>query len=331
MLQQRLQEGVFNVDKPAGWTSHDVVAKIRATFKFKKVGHTGTLDPQATGVLPVCFGKGTKIVSFIMETEKEYEATLRLGEETDTQDATGKVVRTSPVPAYLSEKLFGTLSAFVGEQLQIPPMYSAIKVGGRPLYEAARQGIEVSRTPRPVTIQQIQLLGLEGRDVSFRVTCSKGTYIRTLCADIGLKLGVGGHLLSLRRTRVGNFRIADAVALDTLCELGRSRGVGGLSEEGTETPFEEEWERKVYPLNDVLAGWPAVSVSEEQCDRIAHGIAVAWEGVIRSDPFEKGSLLRLLSPAGALMGIGRALIGSQEVRDRGRAPFYKIEAMLGRV
>jgi tRNA pseudouridine55 synthase len=316
MLPQRLQDGVFNVDKPTGWTSHDVVAKIRSTFKFKKVGHTGTLDPEATGVLPVCFGKGTKIVSYIMETEKEYEATLRLGEETNTQDATGKVIRTCPVPAYLSEKLFDTLSAFVGTHLQMPPMYSAIKVGGRPLYEAARQGIEVSRTPRPVTIQQIELLSQEGRDVSFRVTCSKGTYIRTLCADVGSKLGVGAHLLTLRRTRVGSFRIADTVALDTLCGLGKGeRGAEG-------------WEQEVYSLNEVLERLPAVSVSEKQCDRIAHGVAVAWEGTIRSDPFEQGALLRLLSPDRELMAIGRALIGSKEVEGLGRAPFYENETVL---
>ncbi len=313
MLPERLKDGVFNVDKPAGWTSHDVVAKIRATFKFKKVGHTGTLDPEATGVLPICFGKGTKIVSFIMETEKEYEATLRLGEETDTQDATGKVVRTAPVPAYLSEKLFGTLSAFVGTHLQMPPMYSAIKVGGRPLYEAARQGIEVSRPPRPVTIRQIELLSQAGRDVSFRVTCSKGTYIRTLCADVGAKLGVGGHLLSLRRTRVGSFRIADAVALDTLCGLAKT---------------EAGWERAVCPLNEVLGGLPAVSVSDKQCGRIAHGVSIAWEGILRSDPFEKGSLLRFLSPGGELMAVGRALVGREEVGGLGRAPFYENEAVL---
>jgi len=309
----RLEDGVLNIDKPPGWTSHDVVAKIRSHLKIAKVGHTGTLDPQATGVLPVCLGKATKIASFLMEGEKEYEATLRLGAETDTQDATGRVTRTSPTPAYLWGDLSDTLAAFVGTFMQLPPMYSAVKVGGVRLYKSARAGEVVERTPRQVTIRSIEMTGMDGPDVAFRVVCGKGTYIRTLCADIGEKLGVGGHLLTLRRTRSGRFHIADAVTVESLLGLYPDGG----------------WEQKVVPIDVALDALHEVRIAEEDVRKIACGVPTVR--VIRADAVKAGEALRILSATGRFLAVGRALVDVGDAGvDSGRqaAPFFKIETVL---
>jgi tRNA pseudouridine55 synthase len=285
-----MRDGVVNIDKPSGWTSHDVVAKIRGVLKIKKVGHTGTLDPQATGVLPVCLGKGTKIVPFLIDVEKEYDAILRLGQETDTQDAAGKVIRSSEVSQAVLDSVLETLHSFVGSYSQLPPMYSAVKVNGMPLYKAARQGKVVERAPRAVSIREIRFHKREGNDVSFGVTCSKGTYIRTLCADIGARLGVGGHLLALQRTRSGNFHLDDATPLDSFFDLYSKGG----------------WEKEVYSLNEVLEALPAVWIKESHLNKINHGAPIGIEGVDGWDPFENGASLRFLDPQGLLLGIGTA-------------------------
>jgi len=309
----RLIDGVLNIDKPAGWTSHDVVAKIRSHFKIKKVGHAGTLDPQATGVLPVCLGKGTKIASYLMEGDKEYEAVLRLGAETDTQDATGRVTRTAPVPAYLWGDLSDTLATFVGTSLQLPPMYSAVKVGGMRLYRAARAGQVVERAPRPITIRSIEMTGLDSPDVAFRVVCSKGTYVRALCFDIGKKLGVGGHLLALRRTRSGRFHIADAITVESLLDLYPDGG----------------WKRWVCPLATALDGLREVRIAEEDTGRIAAGMPMSrW---IRIDAVKAGEALRIRSETGRLVALGRALADIDGFKMNGvqeAVPFFKIETML---
>ncbi|MBI3803182.1 MAG: tRNA pseudouridine(55) synthase TruB [Nitrospirae bacterium] len=305
-----MKDGVLNIDKPAGWTSHDVVAKLRGVLRIKKVGHAGTLDPDATGVLLVCFGKGTKVVPFLMEGEKEYEAVLRLGEETDTEDATGTVLRRCEVSAEVLGQVRETLESFVGTYEQIPPMYSAIKVKGVPLYRSARAGKSVERTARPVTIREIRFQKSEGRDISFSVVCSKGTYIRTLCVDIGAKLGVGGHLLRLRRTRSGSFRIGEAVELNRFA---------ALYAEGT-------WAKSAYTLNDVLAAFPAISVREHYREKILHGAACGAEGILKFDSFQKGESLRLLDPSGTLLAIGRAVASSEEVS--GKERLFKIETVL---
>ncbi len=211
------RSGVLVVDKPADWTSMDVCAKLRGVFGQKRVGHGGTLDPMATGVLPVFLGRATRAAEFVAQGDKEYIAQLRLGVATDTQDVTGSVVATSAVPVDAEEKLRQLLPRFTGDILQIPPMYSAIKRQGKKLYELARKGVEVERLPRPVTIFSLDILGKTKENTfELRVVCSKGTYIRTLCHDLGAALGCGGTMAWLRRTRVGAFSLENAVTLEEL-------------------------------------------------------------------------------------------------------------------
>lgn len=211
--------GVLVVDKPADWTSMDVCAKLRGVFHEKRVGHAGTLDPMATGVLPVFVGRATRAADFVAEGEKEYVAQLRLGVVTTTQDVTGDILETHALPAGVGEALAAVLPRFTGELEQVPPMYSAIKKEGKKLYELARKGIEVERKPRRITIHALELLSQDGpADFTLRVVCSKGTYIRTLCHDIGQALGCGGTMAALRRTRVGQFDIGQAVTLDELVQ-----------------------------------------------------------------------------------------------------------------
>ncbi|MDR1299423.1 MAG: tRNA pseudouridine(55) synthase TruB [Oscillospiraceae bacterium] len=198
--------GIILVDKPEGWTSHDVVAKLRGVLGESRIGHGGTLDPMATGLLPVFVGRATRAVEFSVSVDKEYVAGLRLGMTTDTQDITGARLTHSEV-SVSDGQLREALRHFTGEQTQIPPMYSAIKVGGKRLYELARSGIEVERQPRLINVRSIELAGCVNGEYYLRVVCSKGTYVRTLCADIGGHLGCGGVMSSLRRTRVGTFGI----------------------------------------------------------------------------------------------------------------------------
>ena len=207
--------GILVVDKPAGWTSHDVVAKLRGACREKRMGHSGTLDPMATGVLTVFAGRATRAVEFAEADEKEYIAGLRLGVRTDTQDVTGTVLEEKNVTVS-EDELCAALGAFRGRIMQLPPMYSAIKINGQKLYELARRGQEVHREPREVTISQLELCGRDGGDYILRVRCSKGTYIRALCDDIGAALGAGGCMSSLRRVRAGAFSIDDAHTLEEI-------------------------------------------------------------------------------------------------------------------
>ena len=209
-----MPNGILIIDKPEGWTSMDVCAKLRGLFHERRVGHGGTLDPMATGVLPVFLGRATRAVSFVTDSEKEYVAGLQLGVITNTQDTTGETLETRPV-SVTREQLEAALAPFRGDILQVPPMYSAIKIGGKKLYELARKGKEVERPPRPVTIHALELVEQTGPDAwTLRVRCSKGTYVRTLCHDIGLALGCGGAMSSLRRTMAGGFTLDDAVTLE---------------------------------------------------------------------------------------------------------------------
>ena len=209
-----MYNGIINIYKEAGFTSHDVVAKLRGILKQKKIGHTGTLDPEAVGVLPVCLGKGTKVCDLLTDKDKVYEAVMRLGVVTDTQDMTGRILKESPVHV-TREELEAVLSQFLGEYDQIPPMYSALKVQGKKLYELAREGQVIERKPRRVQILGLELLKMDedGIHVHMRVHCSKGTYIRTLCHDIGERLGCGAAMEKLVRTQVGVFKIEDAMTL----------------------------------------------------------------------------------------------------------------------
>lgn len=212
--------GIINIYKEAGFTSHDVVAKLRGIVKQKKIGHTGTLDPDAVGVLPVCFGNATKLCDMLTDKSKEYRACMLLGETSDTQDASGTILSRTQVNVN-EEEVRDAVMSFVGEYDQIPPMYSALKVNGKKLYELARQGVEIERKPRRVEIHHIKIEEINLPRVTFSVGCSKGTYIRTLCADIGDRLGCGALMETLQRTRVGNFHIEQALKLSQIEELVR--------------------------------------------------------------------------------------------------------------
>lgn len=243
--------GIVIVDKPQGWTSQDVTARLRRVYATRRIGHGGTLDPMATGVLPVFVGRATRGVEFFEHAEKTYETVLLLGRTTDTQDVTGatlaeKAVHLSPADI---EKV---LPRFRGDILQVPPMYSALKVNGKKLYELARKGQEVERQPRPITVFELTNLGFDGTRLSLRVRCSKGTYIRTLCQDIGEALGCGGCMEALRRVRAGEYGIEDAVPLEQLLE--------------SETP-----EQYLRGLDTMFAHWPAVTLTPNQEKRCRNG------------------------------------------------------------
>lgn len=243
--------GIVIVDKPQGWTSQDVTARLRRVYATRRIGHGGTLDPMATGVLPVFVGRATRGVEFFEHAEKTYDTLLLLGRTTDTQDVTGtvlaeKVVHLSPADV---ERV---LPRFRGDILQVPPMYSALKVNGKKLYELARKGQEVERQPRPITVFELTNLGFDGTRLSLRVKCSKGTYIRTLCQDIGDALGCGGCMEALRRVRAGEYGIEDAVPLKQLLE--------------SETP-----ERYLRGLDTMFAHCPAVTLTPNQEKRCRNG------------------------------------------------------------
>lgn len=243
--------GIVIVDKPQGWTSQDVTARLRRVYATRRIGHGGTLDPMATGVLPVFVGRATRGVEFFEHAEKTYDTVLLLGRTTDTQDVTGATLAEKPVhlsPADIER----ILPRFRGDILQVPPMYSALKVNGKKLYELARKGQEVERQPRPITVFELTNLGFDGTRLSLRVKCSKGTYIRTLCQDIGEALGCGGCMEALRRVRAGEYGIEDAVPLEQLLE--------------SETP-----ERYLRGLDTMFAHCPAVTLTPNQEKRCRNG------------------------------------------------------------
>ena len=241
-----MTNGIIIIDKPSDWTSMDVCAKIRGILREKRVGHGGTLDPMATGVLPVFVGQATRAVEFAENGRKEYVAGLRLGQVTNTQDVTGETLETHPVTV-CREEVEAALARFLGDIEQIPPMYSAIKVGGRKLYELARKGQEVARKPRPVTIYELELLEQQSEtDYLFRCVCSKGTYIRTLCHDIGRTLGCGATLYSLRRTMAAGFTLEQAVSVEEVQEKG-----GAL----------------LLPVDDFFAEHPALKLTSPRLDK----------------------------------------------------------------
>ena len=245
--------GIVIVDKPQEWTSQDVTARLRRVFNTRRIGHGGTLDPMATGVLPVFVGRATRGVEFFEHAEKIYETVLRPGIVTDTQDITGTVLAEKPVSLTLAD-VEAVLPRFRGEILQIPPMYSALKVNGQKLYELARKGKEVERQPRPITIHELTLLEMTEAGIRLRVHCSKGTYIRTLCQDIGEALGCGGCMAELRRVSAGDYAIGDAVPLETLLEC--------------ETP-----EQYLRPVDSLFERYPAVKLTEKQTLRCRNGNA----------------------------------------------------------
>ena len=243
--------GIVIVDKPQGWTSQDVVSKLRGVFKTRRIGHGGTLDPMATGVLPVFVGRATRGVEFFEHAEKTYEAVLQLGVTTDTEDTTGRVLEEKPV-SVTKEEFLAVLPRFRGEIAQIPPMYSALKVNGQKLYDLARQGKEVERKSRKITIFRLECLSFDGNTAKLLVHCSKGTYIRTLCKDIGAALGCGGCMAALRRVTAGEYTIEKAVSLQELTE--------------TETP-----ERYLLPVDSLFARYEQVVLTPNQEKRCRNG------------------------------------------------------------
>jgi tRNA pseudouridine55 synthase len=212
-------DGVLLVDKPAGFTSHDVVACLRRKLAMKRIGHAGTLDPMATGLLIILVGKATRISQYLTNLDKEYEGTIELGKVTNSQDADGEVLETRPVPPLTEQEVRATLQTFLGDQYQTPPMFSAIKVDGVPLYKRARKGEEVEREPRFIRVASYELIRFAPPHLGFRLRCSKGTYVRTLAHDFGQKLGCGAHLCALRRTATDKFRIDDALPLGEIEQL----------------------------------------------------------------------------------------------------------------
>lgn len=247
--------GIINVYKEKGYTSHDVVAKLRGIAGQKKIGHTGTLDPDAEGVLPVCLGKATKVCELLTDKDKTYRAVLFLGQTTDTQDASGTVLETSDISNLNESQVTEAVQSFVGEYAQIPPMYSALKVGGKKLYELAREGKTVERKARNVKIHSIKILRVDLPRVEMEVSCSKGTYIRTLCHDVGEKLGVGGCMESLLRVQVGRFVLADSLRLS---EIQKAKEDGNL-------------EKILQPIDSVFEQYRAVRIRSDQEKRLQNG------------------------------------------------------------
>jgi tRNA pseudouridine55 synthase len=212
-------DGVLLVDKPADHTSHDVIARLRGKLKMKRIGHAGTLDPMATGLLIVLVGKATRVSQYLMSVDKEYTGTISLGKVTTTQDAEGEMLETRPVPPLTEAEVKTALKAFVGDQYQTPPMYSAIKIDGVPLYKKARQGEEVEREPRFIRVSSFEMTRFASPEIDFVLRCSKGTYVRTIAHDVGQKLGCGAHLSKLRRTGSGKFTIDQCLTLDEIQAL----------------------------------------------------------------------------------------------------------------
>jgi len=287
-------DGLLLVDKPAGWTSHDAVAYIRKTLWIKRVGHTGTLDPDATGLILVLIGKATRLARYFDWDKKGYSAVMELGYETDTEDASGQITMECPLPELEQGQVEEVFRRFTGEIEQVPPMYSAIKVGGERLYKKARAGEDVERAPRKVFIEELRLTEIDGPLVSFETVCSKGTYIRTLCRNLGKALGSCAHMKSLRRTKVGDYLVQDSL---------------GLSGK----PSKEEIAEHIIPMRDMLQWVASAVVAGAAASGIMNGISPAAEDIITM-PEGIGPCrpVRLLDESGNLLAVGESSEGTEE-------------------
>jgi len=283
-------DGVLNINKPSGMTSHDVVESVRRIVREKRTGHTGTLDPLATGVLVLCAGKATRIAQYLEAGEKEYKAIMRLGVMTDTLDADGRVLETRQYTPPNNQTIETAIQRFIGPIMQQPPAYSAIKVGGVPSYKLAREGKAEPLKPRPVTIFSVDLTAYTDPFVHLTVRCSKGVYIRTLCADIGDALGMGASLISLQRTRSGRFRIEHSITLE---KLAKQASEGSL-------------EDVLTSIDTALDDFPLVPVSEAEAIRVQHGNQICCSEAFAVS--EKG-LVRVHSPSGKLLALARIATG----------------------
>jgi tRNA pseudouridine55 synthase len=278
-------DGIFNINKAAGMTSHDVVARVRRLTKQKHTGHAGTLDPTATGVLPICLGQATRVAEYLSESGKAYQATIRFGVETDTYDAEGSVTREAPVNIS-ADDIRAALPSFLGPQMQTPPRYSAIKRNGQPLYKLARAGQEIALEPRPITIYALTLLSWEPPDLTLSVECSKGTYIRSLAFDLGRALGPGAYLAALIRTRSGPFTLAQSLTLDAL-ETALADG---------------SWEDHLYAADEALLERRAAILGERNEWRLRNGLALQLP---QAQAIAADELLRAYSLDGRFLGILR--------------------------
>lgn len=280
-------DGILIIDKPEGFTSFDVVAKMRGMLRTRKVGHAGTLDPMATGVLPILVERGTKCCDILPCQDKRYTATLKLGVLTDTLDSTGTVLETRPV-SVTKEQVEAVLKEFVGEIEQVPPMYSAIQINGQRLYDLARKGIEVERPARNITIYHCDLLGegAEENEYIIDVACSKGTYIRTLCGDIGEKLGCGATMTALRRTEAAGFALSESVTLEEASALAK----------------EDRLTEKILPVETVFRSLKAVKLSEKQTKMYRNGVRLDSTRVAGKP--ESGEDLRVYGHDGTFIGVG---------------------------
>jgi tRNA pseudouridine55 synthase len=274
---------IINLNKPRGITSQQAVTRVKKLFGVRKAGHTGTLDPMATGVLLVCLNEATKASRFLLDKDKVYSARMKLGQRTDTCDADGKIIETRSVPLLSRDDISAVSNRFIGTILQRPPMYSAVKINGRPLYELARKGIEVDRAERQIKIYDIRITEVALPYIDLTISCSKGTYIRTLCDDIGLMLGTGAHLTALDRLRIGNFSIDGAATFDTLQYGALPEGPHVLS------------------IDAALSELPEIFLSEPDCRKARNGVALDRE--IGLD-MPSGTFMRMKTPAGELFGIG---------------------------
>ena len=309
-------DGVLIIDKPRGWTSHDVVAKVRRLLGIQKVGHTGTLDPSATGVLVLCLGKATRIAEYLVLADKAYRATLRLGVTTDTQDAAGAILSRHAGPYPEEDTIRSVMQACVGSTRQVPPMYSAVKVDGVPLYKSARAGRTVARGSRPCVIHDIQILSFLRTptvDVVFDVVCSKGTYVRTLCADIGETLSVGGHLASLERRRVGRFGIEQALSLEEFADVVARNDVHG----------------HLLSLGEALSELPAFMLDPICSESAQHGTGFSGAGILSTEgQWIVGSPIRVHGTDGRLIAIGKAPWGSEDPKGADSTAIVKIAKVL---
>lgn len=288
--------GILLLDKPAGISSNQALQRVRRLFSARKAGHSGSLDPFATGMLPVCLGEATKTAAFMLESSKTYQAVIRLGCATTTGDIEGEIRQEMPVPELSREAIERALAGFLGDQAQVPPMYSALKHQGQPLYKLARQGLSIERKPRHIKIHRIELKAWEPPTLAFEVHCSKGTYIRTLAEDIANVLGSCGHLIALRRISVEPF---DANAMVTLGALEAAVAGGGGQE-------------ALLPLDAGLSGWARVELNSEDAGRFIHGVPVATG-------MDQG-MVRLSGPGGVLLGLA-------EVGDDGIARAKRVFVM----
>lgn len=281
-----MYNGVINIYKEKGFTSHDVVAKLRGILQQKKIGHTGTLDPDAVGVLPICLGNATRLADMLTDRDKEYEAVMRLGVTTDTQDMSGTVLSEKPVQASGAETE-AAIHSFIGSYAQVPPMYSALKVNGKRLYELAREGREVERRPRSVTIYKIEILSMQLPEVRMRVSCSKGTYIRTLCHDIGEALGCGAAMSALKRTKSGCFTLDTAITLSALEQLRDERNV----------------EKVLIPVDAMFEELAQVHVPDIYIKAVQNGNLFSLHQIMERRLFGAYEEVRVYDSAGRFYGI----------------------------